>query len=232
MEEFQKHIRNLFLQDELIANISDDILVGGRTEEEHDANLRKCLTILQENNLTLNEEKCIWKVPEVTFFGVNVSGQGIKPTNNKVEAITAVAPPTSTKEVSSFLGMVTYLTRFIPDLSTETTPLRRLLQKDNIWKWGEEQDEGFRRLKELVCSSKVLAHFNSELETSLITDAGKTGLGAILVQTQKDGTLRPVAFASRTLTKQEVKYSQTEKEALAVVYNKDFFFNNNKDFLL
>ena len=79
-EEYQRCIGNLFSQEDLIANICDDILIAGKTEEEHDKNLRKCLTILRDNNLTLNEKKCVWKQPEINFYGHNISAQGIKPT--------------------------------------------------------------------------------------------------------------------------------------------------------
>ena len=217
-EEYQRCIGNLFTKEEHIANICDDILIAGKSEQEHDENLRTCLNTLRANNLTVNEQKCIWKVSEVTFYGHVISEEGIKPTVSKVAAINAFPSPRSTKEVSSFIGMVTYLARFIPNLSTETAPLRNLLRKEVPWKWGKEEEEAFRRLKELVSSSKVVAHFNQSLDTALIVDAGKVGLGAILVQTQEDNTVKPVSFASKTLTSQECKYSQTEKEALAVIW--------------
>ena len=119
--------------------------------------------------------------------------------------------------------MVTYLARFIPGLSSETEKLRKLLRKDTPWVWEEEQSEAFKKLKDLVSSDLVVVHFDIELATSLIVDAGPVGLGAILVQKQKDGTLRPVQYASRTLTPVERRYSQTEREALAVVFGCERF---------
>ena len=145
LEEYQRAIRNLFIQEELIANISDDILIAGRTEQEHDSNLRKCLNILKENNLTINEKKCVWKVPEIIFFGICISAQGIQPTTSKVAAVNAFPSPKTVKEVSSFLGLVTYLARFIPNLSTESAPLRKLLMKDAMWKWEREEEEAFKK---------------------------------------------------------------------------------------
>ena len=217
-EEYQRCIANLFQNEELIANICDDILVAGKSESEHDKNLRTCLNILKKNNLTINEQKCIWKAKEVNFYGHIISENGIKPTESKVAAVNAFPSPKGPKEVSSFLGLVTYLARFIPNLASETAPLRSLLCKDVEWKWGEKEEETFIKLKNLVTSSQVVAHFNPELDTGIIVDAGKCGLGAILVQTQKDKTIRPVQYASRTLSKQECRYSQTEKEALSVIY--------------
>ena len=223
MEEYQKCISNLFLNEPLIANICDDILIGSQKVEEHENQVRRCLKILNDNNLTVNEKKCLWKVPEVTFFGHIISADGIRPTSSKIEAIKIFPSPSNEKEVASFLGMVTYLARFIPNLAEATAPLRKLLKKDEPWKWSQEEENTFLELKNLVASSKVVAHFNPDLETSLVVDAGKSGIGAILLQTQVDGTIRPVSYASRSLTSQEVKYSQLEKEALSVIYGCERF---------
>ena len=190
---------------------------------EHDRNVKQCLKILNENNLTVNKEKCVWGPPEVHFFGHTISGKGIQPTTGKVEAIKAFPQPKCRKDISSFLGMINYLAKFIPNLSSETAPLKNLLRKDVQWSWSKEEEETFRKLKDLVTSDTVLAHFNAELETLLITDAGAVSLGAIIVQKQKDECLRPVHYASRSLTKQEKKYSQTEKEALGVVWGWEKF---------
>ena len=217
-EEYQYHIGTLFKQEQLIQNICDDILVGGRSEEEHKENLRKCLTILEENKLTVNAKKCVWKAQEVTFFGHIISVDGIKPTTDKVDAIKAFPEPRNRKEISSFLGLINYLAVFIRNLSTETAPLRKLLHKDIEWYWGKEESTTFNKLKNLVSSDLVVAHFDADLETILITDAGPIGLGAILTQRQKDNTIKPVAYASKSLSTQERKYSQTEREALGVVW--------------
>ena len=108
-EEYQRLIGNLFIGEELIRNICDDILVAGKTEEEHDMNLQKCLEILKENNLTLNESKCTWKATEVMFYGHTISQEGIRPNISKVKAVKEFPSPRNPKEVSSFLGLVTYL---------------------------------------------------------------------------------------------------------------------------
>ena len=218
LEEFQHHIGNLFQGKSGIANIVDDILIGGVDKEDHDKNLHTCLQILQENNLTANPDKCEFGVKELTFFGFSVSAAGIRPKYSKVEAVQAFPAPTCRKEISSFLGLVNFFSRFIPNLSTETEPLRRLLRKDVPWQWTEVQANTFKRLKDLISSELVLRHFQSDRETSLIVDAGPIGLGAILVQKQPDGSLHPVSYASRSLTPVEQRYSQTEREALAVIW--------------
>ena len=218
MEAFQYYIGNLFREDELISNICDDILVAGRSKEEHDKNLKKCLETLEENGLTVNPAKCTLGATEVTFYGHVVTPKGIKPKMKTVEAVKRFKEPRSKKEVQSFLGLVNYVSSFIPNLSDETEPLRKLLHKEARWRWDEPQKKAFEKLKTLVTSKLVLVHFDSELETTLITDAGATGLGAVLAQKQKDGTMKAVSYASKSLTAQERRYSQTEKEALGVVW--------------
>ena len=223
LEEYQRVIGHLFKDHSRISNLVDDILIGGRNQQEHDENLDKCFKILKENNLTVNSEKCLISVPEVEFFGLKISAKGLSPTLDKIESIKHFPEPTSAKQLSSFLGMITYLARFVPNLAKETEPLRKLLRKGTSWEWGIDQKVTFTKLKSLITSNSVLAHYNISLETSLIVDASPSGLGAILLQTQIDGTQKPVSFASRTLTKQERKYSQTEREALAVVWGCERF---------
>ena len=223
LEEYQHAIGDLFKSNQRISNIVDDILVGGMNQEDHDKNLNTCLKILQENQLTVNETKCEWRKNEVTFFGHTLSADGIKPVESKVEAVKTFAAPKNRKQLSSFLGLINFLAKFIPNLSRETAVLRNLLRKDVEWIWSEEEDATFEKLKSLATGDTVLAHFNPELDTYVITDAGAVGLGAILAQRQHDSSLRPVQYASRALTQQEKKYSQTEKEALSVVWGCERF---------
>ena len=143
LEEYQHLIDSLFSHIKGVRNISDDILVGGHSKSEHDENLDRVFKILNENNLTVNAQKCEIGVTEITFFGHTISSKGIHPSVDKVEAIKAFPIPTCRKDISSFLGMLNYLTRFIPNLASETAPLRKLLRKDVPWQWTEEEDAIF-----------------------------------------------------------------------------------------
>ena len=105
----------------------DDIIVWGKTREEHDEAWLKVLQIAQKNNLKLNKEKCEFGVNELAFLGDVLSSEGIKPDPNKIAAITNMEKPTDKRGVHRFLGMITYLAKWIPDLSTVTNPLRQLL---------------------------------------------------------------------------------------------------------
>ena len=109
-----------------VVNRSDDIFVTGKTKDEHDSNLEKVLKRLMSKNLTLNFEKCEFGKEEIEFFGLHFSGKGVSPTQAKVEAIKKAEPPSTPDEVSSFLGMVTYCSQFIPNAAAISEPLRSL----------------------------------------------------------------------------------------------------------
>ena len=217
-EEYQLEIGQLFVNEKHIEDISHNILIGGIHTQHHDENLRHCFQILKENGLTIKLEKCLFRKTEISFFGFKISADGIKPMDDKIDAIMDFKEPTNVKEVRSFLGLMNFLSRFIHNISSETTILRKLTQENVKWEWRSAEKNAFNYLKNIATKNTTLAHFSQRHETFLIVDAGPEGVGAILAQQQPDQSLRPVHFASKTLTKTEQSYSQTEKEALAVLW--------------
>ena len=121
-----------------------------------------------------------------------------------------------------FLGMANQLGKFIPNLSTVTHPLRDLLQMTNQWTWGPIQQRAFDLVKIELSKTPVLALYDPNRETTVSADASSYGLGAVLRQ-RTNGTLRPVAYASRAMTPTEQRYSQIEKEALATTWSLEWF---------
>ena len=107
---------------------------------------------------------------------------------------------------------------FLPKLSTLLQPLNQLLEKERRWKWNSECEQAFLKAKELIASEKVPAHYDLQRPIKLECDASPYGLGAALTQVMDDNTERPIAYASRSLTKTEKHYSQIDKEALALVW--------------
>nr|XP_037270156.1 uncharacterized protein LOC119161741 [Rhipicephalus microplus] len=132
-EYFQKQMARMLEGQEGVANMIDDILVFGRTREEHDARLSQVLSRLAKAGLTLNQDKCRFGVSEVSFLGVIVSAQGIKPSPAKVEAIKAMEAPTDIAGVRQLLRMVNHLARFLPCISEVTALIRALLNKSATW---------------------------------------------------------------------------------------------------
>jgi len=222
-ECFQNIIRQLIGGVKGALNISDDILVYGRSQEEHDRALNEVLNRLSKGGLTLNASKCEFNKDTISFFGHFFSREGVSVDPSRVKAIQQMKQPTNISELRSFLGMVTYCARYVKNISSVLAPLRQLLHADVEWSWLEEQQHAFKSIKDLIVESTTLAYFDPCLPTVLITDAGPDGLGAVLAQISRGGTRRIIAFASRVLTDTEKRYSQLEKEMLGVVYGCEHF---------
>jgi transposase InsO family protein len=197
--------------------------VYASTREEHDATLRKVLQRLRDKNLTLNKEKCEFCRTTMKFMGHTVTAEGLMPQESKIEAVLNTAPPQNVKEVKSFLGLLNYCSKFLPNFATVSEPIRKLTRKNISFIWGQEQQTAFEKLKSLLTSASVMAFYNPNAETTIAVDASPFGLGAILSQKQSDGHFKPVAYASRTLNPTERRYSQIERECLAVTWGIEKF---------
>ena len=156
--------------------------------------------------------------PSVEYLGHIVDRNGLHVTPSKVEAITRAPEPRNVQELRSFLGLVNYYGKFISHLSTLSQPLNHLLGNKVPWKWDAECQQAFDSLKSQLASSKVLVHYDPALPLKLDCDASAYGVGAVLSLVYSDGVERPIAYASRTLTKSEKGYAQLEKEALSLIY--------------
>ena len=119
--------------------------------------------------------------------------------------------PSNPKQLKAYLGLLTYYSKFLLNLSSILSPLYKLLQKDTDWQWEDEQQTAVDKSKELLSSSNLLIYFNPDLPILLACDASNYGIGAVLAHRMPDGSERPIAYASRSLTKTERNYSQLEK---------------------
>lgn len=216
-EKHQQVIQQVLQDCSGTANISDDIIVYGRDIEEHNKRLEKVLMRLRDRGLTLNEEKCVFHMLKLTFMGLVLTQKGIGPAEQKVKAVKEAREPQTVSEVKSFLGLVNFNARFIPDLATVAEPLRRLTRKGEPFVFGPEQQAAFAELKRRLADAETLGYFDRKAKTKIITDASPVGVGAVLVQEQK-GQNRVICYASRGLSDVERRYSQAEREALAIVW--------------
>ena len=126
--------------------------------------------------------------------------------------------PRDVTELKSFLGMLNYYAKFTPNLSMHMAPLYVLLKKGCVWFWSDQCEKAFSMAKQLLVSSEVLVHYNPQLPLRLAADASSYGVGAVISHQLPDGSERPIAYASRSLTDAECRYAQVEKEALAIVF--------------
>ena len=150
-------------------------------------------------------------------MGHVLSEKGLSPDYNKVRTISSLKAPTNIKELRSFLGMITYCAKFLPNFATITEPLRKLTKKDARWEWSTPQQTAFEKLKIVLSTADTLAYFNPKAETEVVTDASPYGLGAVIAQKQPCGNFKPVSYASRSLSSVERRYSQIERELLLLL---------------
>ena len=193
----------------------DDVLVTGRNDEEHLRNLEEVLKRLDARGFRLKKSKCHFFKPSL---GYRVDAEGLHATEEKVEAILSAPTPTDERQLRSFLGLVNYYGRFVSDLATIAHPLNDLLKREHAWNWSDECEAAFCKLKEKLASTSVLVHYDISLPLKLACDASAYGVGAVISHVMSDGSERPVAYASRTLTKSEQNYPQIEKEALSIIF--------------
>ena len=198
-----------------VLHIRDDFIIFGCSENEHNAALRAFLTRFEECGLTLSPRKCKIGVPEIEFFGLRFSKDGVSPSASKVKALQSMDRPKNASEVRSLLGMAQYSAQFIPGYAAMTTSLRSLTHNDIPWTWGEKEETAFRDLTQLLSAYSVLGYYQVGLETNLMVDAGPTGLGLLLLQ-KSDDRWKPILCASRRLTETEQRYCQLEREALTI----------------
>ena len=214
---FQRTMENLLKNVSFCVSFFDDILISGSNMSDFLSNLSNVLKILQEKGLRLNKDKCTWCSEEILYLGFKINSTGLYPDEDKKEAITKAPTPKNVKELQAFLGLLNFYRAFLPRAATILEPLNRLLKKDTPWKWNSEQDNSFQAAKDTLLSSDCLVHFNPSLPIVVSADASSYGVGAVLAL-MIDGKERPVCFASRTLMPAERRYSQLEKEALALVF--------------
>jgi len=202
----------------------DDILVCGKSQQEHDLRLNQVLQRLQGAGLTLNADKCEFNRTTVKFLGHIIDKVGIHADPAKTQAIVEFPTPTNRKELRRFFGMVNYLGKFTPTLAEGSRRLRELLGKDSVWTWSPEHNEEFVKLKRILANTPILVPFKIDAQTILSTDASSYGLGAVILQREDDKSCwKPVAYASRTLSTAEQRYAQIEKEALAICWGCEKF---------
>ena len=215
---FQRAIESLLSGIPKVINYLDDILVTGTTEEDHLHNLQLVLQRLETAGLHLKKEKCKFLVPSITYLGHKIGAQGLHPLPDKIEAIVSASRPKTLTELKAFLGL-NYYGKFISNLASVLHPLYQLLNKDVDWSWTVERENAFQRAKTLLTSNHVLIHYDPQKVLVLACDTSAYGLGVVLSHHLSDGSERPIAFASRTLSPAERNYSQIEKESLACVFD-------------
>ncbi|GFO31292.1 Pol polyprotein [Plakobranchus ocellatus] len=173
---FQKKMKEILSGIKGVQVFIDDIRLTGSSDEEHLHRLDEVLQRLEENGVKLSKEKCQFMQEEIDYLGHKIDAEGLHPQEHKIKAMKEVSRPENVKELRSFLGGVQYYGKFLPNLSATLQPLNELLKKDQEWKWIDECEKSFQKVKIILSSKTVLTHYDPSLPLVLATDASTKGL--------------------------------------------------------
>ncbi|KIH64820.1 reverse transcriptase [Ancylostoma duodenale] len=215
---FQRIMNKMVAGLRCVATFLDDILVCGRTEQEHVENMRALIERIAEYRFKVRIEKCSLAKPEIGYLGFIVDEYDRRPNPEKIEAIKIMVEPTNVGQLRASLGMITYYAAFTPTMKDLRGPVDALLKKDVKWEWTSRQQTAFEKQKKALSSELNLAHYDPRQKIVVAADARDYGIGCMISHRYADGSEKPIAHASRSLTAAEKNYSQIEKEAMGIVF--------------
>ena len=195
----------------------DNIIIVGYSEKQHDETVDMTLRQCEKAGITLNFDKCKFKVKKLRFLGEFISCEGVQPDPDKVKVIQEWKTPYDVKSLQSFFGMINFVGKFLPNLASRTQALRSLLKKNSQWVWDQNQEREFQDMKKALSSAPILVYYDPAKEHKISSDASKSGIGTVLLQKETDGW-HPVHYGARSLTKTETKYAPIEREALGFLF--------------
>ncbi len=225
---FQRSMERMLKGLKFASAYIDDIIVHSKSHEEHLSHLELVFARLRQAKLKIKLRKCHFGCRETKFLGYVISAEGVRMNSAKIEAIKDYPRPRSAREARKWNGLTSQYRQFVENYTTVNDPLQQaalLFTRDPKTKkrvkakfeWTAECEAAFARMKQLLTEEPItLVHPDTSKRFRLITDASKVGLGAVLVQADKDGVERVVCFASRVLLQAERNYTTGERELLAV----------------
>ncbi|XP_076301534.1 uncharacterized protein LOC143219409 [Lasioglossum baleicum] len=218
--KFQRYVTEIFkelINEGEISVYLDDFLIATETIEHHMEVLGKVFKLLTANLLNLRLDKCRFLQTKLDYLGYTVTNEGIRPTEQGLEAVKKFPLPRNVREVQGFLGLCSYFRKFIEGFSILAKPLYDLTRKDAKFQLGEKEKQAFEMLKNRLLNAPILSIYSPRDETELHCDASASGFGAILLQRKADKKLHPVFYFSKRTTEIESRYHSFELETLAIV---------------
>lgn len=219
---FQQCMDSILVNMNKVACYLDDIIVGGISVEECKENLFLVLKRLNDHNVQINLEKSKMLETCVKYLGHTLKSNTISPNPDKIKALVDAPAPKDVPQLQSYLGLLNYYGKFIPNLSGELADLYSLLRKDVTFEWNEKQRLCFENSKLLIQKHNVLELYDPSKPLVVACDASPYGVGAILSQVT-NGVEKPVLMGSSTLSPAERNFSQLHREALAIIFGIKLF---------
>ena len=198
-----------------LTNYMDDFVILAKTEKELEECTIRFLKIAEKHNLYFKQSKCNFNTTEIPILGIQVRNGEVQMEEEKVKAIKEWKTPTKVKDVESFLGFANFYQWFIKNFSHIAVPLN-WLKGEGEWKWTEEEQNAFKKLKQKITTQLVLVLPRREEKFRVEVDASEHVIGGVLSQKQED-KWKPVAFLLRTMLSAERNYEIYDKELLAIV---------------
>lgn len=222
--KFQKFMEGVLRDIPGVSVFIDDIRVTAANDDEHWKRLTEVLKRLNELNMRVNLQKSEFMKDHIVYCGHIIDREGIRKMPKKVEAITNMKTPSNREEVRSALGIIQYYGQYLENLSTVVYPLNELTKENVPFRWSRECEQAYVKVKQMIASDLVLAHYDPKEKLVLATDASPVGVGAVLSHIYADGSERPIHFASQTLSPTQQRYSQIDREAYAIIFGVRKFY--------
>lgn len=219
-QTFQRYLNQALKDLDFVFFNIYDILIASSSKKEHTHHLRTVLSRLKKAGLSLNIDKCVIGVSELTFLGHHKSSNGCKPTAEKVLAIQEFPKPKTVADLRRFLGMLNFYRSYLRNAATTQAPLHIFITNSRkndkrIIKWNARAEDAFNKCKASLAKAALLAHPSPVAEIRLVTDASDFAMGAVLEQ-RRFSSWEPLAFFSRKFTPAQKNYSAYDRELTAI----------------
>ncbi|XP_055701773.1 uncharacterized protein K02A2.6-like [Phlebotomus papatasi] len=215
---FQELVEKMLAGIDNVIVYFDDICVATNSEKENLSTVKKVLQRLQEFGFHVRMEKCKFFSPTIKFLGVIVDETGLRADPEKISAIRDMPAPKNLPELRSFLGAIQFWGKFIKSMSDLRAPMDALQKKGVSFQWTAECQKSFDKFKEILSSPLLLTHYDPKLPILVAADASQNAIGGVAYHQYPDGSLKAFYHTSRKLTDTEKRYSQIEKEGLALIH--------------
>jgi hypothetical protein len=205
------HVLRVFIGKFMVVYFND-ILIYSKNLNEHIDHLYSVLSVLFDDKLYVNLNKCTFCMKKIMFIKYVLTAQGIEMDEDKVKVIQDWTTPKSVTEVRSFYGLASFYKRFVEDFSTIAAPSTDIVRKFFEFKWNDEQDKAFNLLKYKLCLAPVLSLLDFTKAFEVECDASGISIEAVLIQDK-----RQIVYFNEKLNKAALNYPTYDKELYALV---------------